>query len=247
MSKESIFLSLVIPSYNESSVLSSNLSKIIEYFIQKKYSFEIIVVNDGSSDFTAELVRSITVDNPSVKLINNKQNMGKGFSVKSGILSAQGEYILFSDADLSTPIQELSKLLPYFERGFDVVVGSRALKDSNIVLKQAALRQVMGKVFNYLVRFLGLADISDTQCGFKCFKRAPAQRIFSLQKLNGFCFDVEVLSIAKKLSYKIKDVPVVWVNRADSRVRICCDSLRMFRDLFKIKLKMLRGSYDVSK
>jgi len=247
LSKESIFLSLVIPSYNESSVLSSNLSKIIEYFIQKKYSFEIIVVNDGSSDFTAELVRSITVDNPSVKLINNKQNMGKGFSVKSGILSAQGEYILFSDADLSTPIQELSKLLPYFERGFDVVVGSRALKDSNIVLKQAALRQVMGKVFNYLVRFLGLADISDTQCGFKCFKRAPAQRIFSLQKLNGFCFDVEVLSIAKKLSYKIKDVPVVWVNRADSRVRICCDSLRMFRDLFKIKLKMLRGSYDVSK
>ena len=170
--------------------------------------------------------------------------MGKGFSVKSGVLAAEGQYILFSDADFSTPIEEMEKLVPHFTRGFDVVIGSRAMKNSKIVLKQAWFRQGMGKAFNRLARVLGLADINDTQCGFKCFSGNAAKKIFKLQRLRGFCFDVEVLSIAKRLGYKVREEPVVWVNRADSRVRIVRDSSAMFFDLLRIRLNILLGHYN---
>lgn len=152
------------------------------------------------------------------------------------MLAAQGKYLLFNDADFSTPIGELDKILPDFSQGYDLVIGSRALQSSSILQKQPWFRQNMGKVFNLLVRLLGLAKIKDTQCGFKCFTDSAAKDIFKLQKLDGFCFDVEVLNIAKQLGYKIKEVPVVWINRIDSRVGIVKDSLRMFFDLLRIKL-----------
>jgi len=241
-----VYLSLVIPSFNESDTLSKNLDKVYSYFSGKDYVFEIIVVDDGSTDSTKDLITGISKVRSNIKLISNIQNMGKGFSVKSGVLAACGEYILFSDADFSTPIEELEKFLPNFTQGYDIVIGSRSIKNSKVLLKQAWFRQSMGRIFNLLARLLGLADINDTQCGFKCFSSASAKRIFRLQRLNGFCFDVEVLNIAKRLGYKIKEEPVVWVNRADSRVRIIKDSLAMFFDLFRVRLNILSGYYNVS-
>lgn len=244
MAKEGIFISLVIPAYNESKVISDTINKTSAYFAKKNYDFEIIVVNDDSIDNTRELVSALTKNASFIKLINNKHNMGKGFSVKCGVLASRGDYILFSDADLSTPIEDLDKLMPYFAQGYDVVIGSRALKDSKILLKQPGLRQSMGKIFNLIVRLLGLATISDTQCGFKCFTRDAARKIFELQRYKGFCFDVEILYLAKFLGYRIKDIPVTWTNRIDSRVGIIKDSLKMFFDLFKIKADILRRLYN---
>ncbi len=241
-----IYLSVVIPAYNESKILSKNIEKVASCLSSKDYTFELIVVDDGSVDNTKDLITSMIQVNTNIKLMVNIKNMGKGFSVKSGVLAAQGKYILFSDADFSTSIEELEKLLPYFEQGFDIVVGSRAIRGANILLKQSWLRQSMGKVFNLLVRLLCLADIKDTQCGFKCFSRDAAGKIFPLQRFSGFCFDVEVLNIAKRCGYKIKEVPIVWVNRVDSRVGIIKDSLEMFLDLFKIRFNILRGFYNVT-
>jgi len=239
-------ISVVIPAYNEASVLYETLNKLADYFETKPYSFEFIIVNDCSTDQTADLVKSFSVTKSYVRLINNEHNRGKGFSVKEGILQAKGEYILFKDADLSTPPVELEKMLSELDHGYDVAIGSRALLESKLLIKQHWLRQSMGKIFNIFVKLFVLRGIKDTQCGFKCFKNKVAQRIFSLQRLTRFCFDVEILYIAKKLGYKIKEVPVSWVNRHDSRVRICCDSLRMFWDLFQIKKNDGLGLYEDS-
>jgi dolichyl-phosphate beta-glucosyltransferase len=171
------------------------------------------------------------------------RNLGKGASVKKGALLAQGDCVAFSDADLSVPIEEISRIMPFLGSGYDVVVGSRALAESNILKRQPWFRQTMGKIFNLLIRMFVLKGIKDTQCGFKCFKAGAAQRIFSLIRLNGFSFDVEALYIARLLGYAIKEVPVTWVNRKDSRVRLFRDSSRMFADLFRIKFNALRGLY----
>lgn len=245
MENRKVYLSLVVPSYNESGVLYKNIEKALIYFFNKGYVFEIIVVDDGSLDSTRELISEMAKEHPVIKFISNTQNMGKGFSVKNGVLAAQGEYILFSDADFSTPIEELETLMPNFVQGYDLVIGSRAMKDSKIILKQAWLRQSMGRIFNQLARLLGLANINDTQCGFKCFKKEAARRIFSLQRLNGFCFDVEILYIAKKLGFKIKEIPVSWSNRPDSRVAVLMDSLDMLVDLFRIRRNEWKGLYEV--
>lgn len=241
-----MYISVVIPAYNEASVICETLNKLADYFEKKQYAFEFIIVNDCSVDKTADLVKSFSIAKPYVKLINNKHNMGKGFSVKEGVLQAKGEYILFKDADLSTPPMELEKMLGELDDGYDVAIGSRALTESNLLIKQHWLRQSMGKIFNVFVKLFVLKGINDTQCGFKCFKKEAAQRIFSLQRLTRFCFDVEILYIAKKLGYKIKEVPVFWINRRDSRVRICCDSLRMFWDLFQIRKNDWLGAYEDS-
>ena len=246
MDCKKVYLSVVIPSYNESGILAKNIEKISSYLSSKDYVFEIIVVDDGSTDDTKDLINNMSRAYSNIKLIVNIQNMGKGFSVKSGVLAAQGEYILFSDADLSTSIEQLEKLLPFFGQGFDLVVGSRSMKDSVIILKQLWLRQNMGRVFNLLARLLCLTNINDTQCGFKCFNRDVALKIFKWQRLDGFCFDVEVLSIAKRRGYKVKEVPIVWINRADSRVKITRDSLKMFFDLFKIRFNILMGLYNAA-
>jgi dolichyl-phosphate beta-glucosyltransferase len=239
-----IYISVVIPAYNESKVISETLNKLTDYFDNKPYLFEFIIVNDCSTDQTAELVRNLSVAKPYIRLINNESNQGKGFSVKKGVLAARGNYILFKDADLSTPLIEVEKMLLLLADGYDLVIGSRALAGSKLILKQHWLRQLMGKTFNIFVKLLVFNGINDTQCGFKCFKKEAAQRIFSLQRLRRFCFDVEILYIAKKLGFKIKEVPVSWSNRSDSRVKIYHDSLSMFGDLFKIKVNSMLGRYN---
>ena len=242
MIENNIHISVIIPLFNESRVILDTLSKLNRYFAKQPYGFELIVVDDGSTDGTRDLINSLSQENPYIRLISNS-HMGKGASVKSGVLSASGDYILFTDADLSTPIEELGKLMPFFKDGYDVIIGSRAKKESNILRHQPIIRQAMGKIFNMLVRLFVLRGIKDTQCGFKVFRRQAAHKIFSLQRLNGFSFDVEILYIAKALGYKIKDIPITWINRIDSRVGIAKDSLKMFFDLFTIKANILRGYY----
>ncbi len=232
---EKIYLSVVIPAFNEEQKIGETLSKIELYLIEQDYSYEIIVIDDGSVDNTVELVKNFTAYNHSLRLLRNEGNKGKGFSVKRGILEARGEYILFSDADLSTPIEEIEKLIPWFGKGYDIVIGSRALPQSNIMIHQPFYREAMGRIFNIIVQILNIRGIKDTQCGFKCFRRDVAYQIFSKQTIRGFTFDVEVLYIASNLGNRIKEVPINWYNSPQTRVDVMSDPLKMFIDLLRIK------------
>jgi len=242
MTKEEIFISLVIPAYNEAEGIASTLERVSGYFSQKDYAFEIIVVDDGSTDNTREIIKNLSYNVPGVRLMGEDINKGKGFSIKQGMLQANGKYILFCDADLSTPIEELDKIVPFFAQGYDVIIGSRALQGPDL-LKQPFIRHSMGKIFNLLTRLLGLTRLKDTQCGFKCFSRDAAYDIFNRQRHDGFCFDVEILYLTGLLGYRVKDVPVKWFNRKDSRVKIIRDPLRMLFGLFSIKAHILLGTY----
>lgn len=238
-----IFLSVVIPTYNEERRIEESLNKIARYMEGHNFRYEIIIVDDGSYDKTVDIVKNFSTKNKSINLILNEKNRGKGYSVKKGILEANGGYILFSDADLSTPIEEIEKLLKYLQQGYDVAIGSRGVPDSDVRVHQPVYREFSGKIFNLIVRSTTLLEIRDTQCGFKCFKKDAAKAIFKRQRLDGFSFDVEILYIAKKLGYKIKEVPVVWINSDSSRVSLIKDSIQMFIDLLRIRLNDFKGVY----
>ena len=232
---EKIYLSVVIPAFNEEKRIRETLSKIELYLIEQDYSYEIIVVDDGSVDNTAELVKNSTTYNHSLRLLKNEDNKGKGFSVKRGVLEARGVYILFSDADLSTPIEEIEKLMPWFDKGYDIVIGSRGLPQSNIIIHQPFYRETMGRIFSIIVQILNIRGINDTQCGFKCFRRDVAYQIFPKQTIRGFTFDVEVLYIASNLGNRIKEVPIDWYNSPQTSVNAISDYLKMFIDLLRIR------------
>jgi dolichyl-phosphate beta-glucosyltransferase len=233
-------LSIVIPMYNEEYRISKTLYKIISYLDKEKYDYEIILVDDGSKDQTLNVIRKLTNDR--IRIISNTKNNGKGYVVRQGIMAAKKEWILFSDADLSTPIEELETIKNYIH-SHDVVIGSRALKDSNILVYQPFYRAWSGKIFNLIVKLLAVRGIQDTQCGFKIFSKDAAQKIFSKQRLNGFGFDVEVLYLARKYGYKIKEVPVTWIDDANTKVGLFKDSIRMFADILAIRLNNLKGKY----
>jgi len=236
-------ISVVIPAYNEEKDIKSTIESIYE-FLQDNFSdFEIIAVDDGSTDFTGKILGSLT--GLRLRVMHHGVNKGKGYSVKMGVQSAMKDYILLCDADLSTPLEEVNKLLDYIVRNYDIAIGSRALADSRITRRQGLLRSSMGKIFNLLVRLILFGGIRDTQCGFKCFKRDAAQKIFARQRVNRFCFDAEILYIAKRRGLKIKEVGVEWANRASSRVAILRDSLDMLADLFRVRANGRRGLYDV--
>lgn len=231
---QAITLSIVIPAYNEEQRIGPALRQIIDYLKGRKSTAEIIVVDDGSTDRTASLARSILTDWPLSRVISFEKNQGKGAAVKIGVLQARGELILLTDADLSTPIEELEKFWP-LAGDYEVVIGSRALPASDLRIRQSRLRENMGKFFNLLVRWLVLPDFKDTQCGFKLFKRQAAREIFSRLKTTGFAFDVEALLLARKLGYKIAEIPVVWTNSADSRVKLISSSVKMLLELIRIR------------
>lgn len=233
-------LSVIIPAYNEENRIGKTLKKIIGYLERKKYDYEIILVDDGSKDKTIGVVKSLK--NKKVRILKNKHNLGKGGSVKNGMLAAKKDYLLFSDADLSTPIEELEKFEKLKEK-HDILIGSRALKESDIKIKQPFYRILMGKVFNFIVNIVVIWGIKDTQCGFKLFRKEAAKKIFSKQTFNGFSFDVELLFIAKKYGYSIKEIPVMWINSTESKVNALKDSIMMFIDLLKIRVNNLRGKY----
>ncbi len=234
---EDIYLSVVIPAYNEEHRIGKSLCLITEYLDKKNFNWEIIVVNDGSKDKTKNVVEKFIEKHNNIFLIENTENGGKGDSVKKGVLNTRGKVILFSDADLSTPIKELDKLSIYLECGYDVVIGSRGLKNSKIVIPQFWIRQTMGKIFNLIVRLLLLPGVKDTQCGFKLFEKSVAKIIFSKLRIRGFAFDVEILYKAKKLKYKIKEVPIEWRNSPESKVHPIIDSLHMLFDIIRLKFR----------
>jgi dolichyl-phosphate beta-glucosyltransferase len=231
-----IFLSIVIPAYNEEERIGKTLRAICEYLARRDYAAEIIVVDDGSTDRTAEKAAEALRGMKNARIISRRLNAGKGYSVKEGILCSRGELVLFSDADLSTPIEELEKFLPWFQAGYDVVLGSRALPDSDIQIHQNFFRELMGKTFNMFVHFWLIKGIPDTQCGFKLFRGKTARTIFSRVRTKGFSFDVEALYLCLQSGYKIKQVPVCWRNSPPSKVRIFRSSVQMLLELIMIRL-----------
>ncbi|MDD3125775.1 MAG: glycosyltransferase family 2 protein [Candidatus Kapabacteria bacterium] len=231
---ESIFLSLIIPAYNEESRISGSLDKALEYFSRQDYSWEIIVVDDGSTDQTARIIENYNAKNPNITLIK-QVNIGKGSAVRNGMLAAHGKYRVFTDADFSTPIYELEKILPILSAGTDICIGSRSIDRSMVKEHQPFYREWMGKTFNKFVQLLVFKGIVDTQCGFKGFTASAAERIFSQAKINGFSFDVEVLFLAKLGKMTIKEVPIEWYNDERSKVNPISDSTRMFLELIKIR------------
>lgn len=248
-----VFLSVVIPCYDEMANLQKGVLDKVEHFLsKKKYSYEIIIVDDGSTDGSVELVKQFVKDNHNFRLIENL-HLGKAGAVTTGVLNAKGEYVLFSDMDQATPIEEIDKLLPYFEEEYDIVIGSR--KGSR---KGAPFtRIVMARGMMFLRHFLiGIKDISDTQCGFKMFKREASQKLFNkINKLHdnfkevfgsnvSAGFDVELLFLAQKMGYKIKEVPINWLYVETRRVNPIKDSIEGFFDLIRIKVKDLKGEYN---
>ena len=231
-----MFLSIVIPAYNEEKRLQSTLEKIYSYLKNKDYEYEIIVIDDGSSDRTARVALDSDLNKTGkLALLNNEKNKGKGFSVKKGILASRAEFLLFTDSDLSTPIEELDELFLSIQSGYDIVIGSRSIEGSDIRVHQPFYRELMGKIFHILVQMFVLKGFIDTQCGFKLFKGDIARNIANELRIDRFGFDVEMLYLAQKKNYKIKEMPVIWLNSPTSKVNPVFDSCRMFMDLLSIK------------
>ena len=209
---------------------------------ERGHGFEIVVVDDGSTDETAGIVKRLSSEEPRLRLVANEANMGKGYSVRRGILESKGDVVLFSDADLSTPIDEYDRLLEYLD-SYDLVIASRSLPDSNVVLHQPAYREMMGRMFNLMVQVLVLRGIIDTQCGFKLMRAEVGRDIAAYQRIDRFSFDVEMILVARRLGYRDIDVPVKWINSRGSRVHAVKDSFNMLLDLFRIKLYDIAGRY----
>ncbi len=237
-------LSVVIPAYNEEKRLPKTLKEVDKYLSAQDYHYEIVVVNDGSKDKTAEVVRKEIVHIKNLRLINNKENKGKGYVVRQGLLEARGDYRLFTDADNSTPIDQIEKCWPEFEKGFDIVVGSRDVKGAVLDPPQPFLRRFLGDGFKIYRKLVAdLWEIEDTQCGFKCFKKEAAENVLPLGRIDRFAFDPEILLIAKKLGYKIKEVPVYWKNDPQSKVK-ASSVIKMALDLIKLRINLLKNVYQ---
>ena len=244
-------LSLIIPAYNEENRLPATLSRIIDYLAERDSSYEIIVVDDGSRDGTREMVREFAATHSFVRLENyldengKPLNKGKGAAVRHGVLAAHGRDILFSDADLSTPIEEIEPLFAPIARGeCDITFASRALPGSKLSVHQPWYREWMGKTFNRFVQRIVNTDIVDTQCGFKAFRGDAARKIFSQARIDGFGFDTEIVFLANKYGFKVKEIPVTWQHRDDSRVSPLVAPFQMMGELLQVRLNDMRGLYD---
>jgi len=230
-------ISVVIPALNEARYINKTLKDCYEYFSRREAPFELIVVDDGSRDGTSGKVEEFAVSHHGgrhVKLIRNRVNRGKGYSLRRGVLQSRGNIVLITDTDLSTPLREFEKMSAFIPE-YDIVIASRGLKESKKLIRQTWLRGAMGRIFNLLVRTFLFDGYYDTQCGFKIFKGDAARYLFRKQKIRRFAFDIEVLGIAIKKGYKIKEVPVHWINRRETRVRIVRDSLDMFFSIFRLR------------
>lgn len=231
-------LSVIIPAYNEEERLPRTLGRIVKFFRQKRISFEIIVVNDGSADSSKAIVERYREKFEEISLIDYNRNMGKGYAVNQGVLNGTGDLFLFSDADLSTPIEEYEKLSRFINMGYHIVIGSRRIRGSDIKLRQPVHRRILGRGFGLLAEIILLKGIKDTQCGFKLFRNDIAKKAFAERKVNGFSFDAEILYIARKtFCARIKEVPVQWIDSAElSKVRAGKETFRMLRDLIRIRI-----------
>lgn len=236
------FLSLVIPVHNEEHRLPKALEQLSGFLEQQSYPAEILVVENGSSDRTVAVAESFQERMPYLRLLQEKAR-GKGLAVRRGMLEASGEYRMFCDVDFSMPIEEVNRFIPPVLPDLDVAIASREAK-GGIRYGEPPYRHLVGRVFNTMVRWLALPGLQDTQCGFKCFRGTVAQEVFQRQTLTGWSFDVEVLFIARRLGYRIVEIPIPWYFNAESRIRLAQDSYRMALDLMIIRWKGLRGRYD---
>lgn len=228
-------LSVVVPVYNEEKRIRKSILRLTGYLRRRYPSHEVIVVDDGSTDKTAEILAEIP-KRGEIRILRNERNHGKGYAVRQGVLAAKGGIIFFTDADLSTPVQEIGRFRRIFEKtDAQILIGSRSIRGAQIKIKQPCYRMSMGKVFNGFVRLLTPLRFGDTQCGFKGFGREAARKIFSSAKENRFAFDVEILLLARRYGFKVEEVPVAWVNSRKSKVRPIEDSARMFLDLVKLR------------
>lgn len=239
---EPIYLSIIIPAHNEAHRLPGTLDQILEFLKPQPYTAEILVVENGSQDDTLEIARSYAQRTAVVRALHG-ETRGKGLAVKQGMLAARGQFRFMCDADLSMPIQEISHFLPPELDDFDIAIGSRQAPGA-LRYDEPAYRHILGRGYNTLIRLLALPGLHDTQCGFKCFRGEVAEVLFSRQTLTGMSFDVEVLFIARRLGYRIVEVPIRWYFNPDSRVRLLQDSVHMGLDLITIRRNARRGVYD---
>jgi dolichyl-phosphate beta-glucosyltransferase len=233
-------LSVVIPAFNEVTRILPTLERIFAYMDRRHPDYEILVVDDGSTDGSAAAIESRFGSRRCLRVLSYGGNRGKGCAVRHGALQANGDVVLMSDADLSTPIEEIEKMLPLLQQGSDMVIGSRALAQSEIRKRQPFYREGGGKFFNLFVRLIVLPDFHDTQCGFKLFRREPLLPVLRRQQIDGFAFDVEMIALARALGLKVVEVPVIWINSPTSRVRMRA-AFRAFADLMLIRQRVRRA------
>ncbi len=236
--------SIIIPAYNEGARLGPALESVLSHADTNRWDAEVIVVDDGSQDDTADLVRRRAKENPSLHLLQNPGNHGKGYSVRNGMLNARGEILLFTDADLSAPIEQASKLFGAIESGADVAIGSRWLQPNLQTHRQSLLRQFYGRSFNLFLQLLLGLKFKDTQCGFKAFSRNAAVTLFSKQTIDGWGFDAELLYLASRLGLKVIEIPVVWSDAAGTRIHPLRDGLRMVQEAMLIRRNAFSGKYS---
>lgn len=236
-------LSVIIPAYNEEKRLPITLREVNKYLKRQDFESEIIVVSDGSTDKTVKVTKNLMAEINNLRVLEFEKKRGKGFGVKQGILEAKGDFRVFMDADNSTTIDQVEKMWPEFEQGFDVVLGSRDIKEALIAVPQPWFRRKLGDIFNLIVQVIsGLWGIWDTQCGFKGFTKKAAVDIFSKSVIDGFAFDVEVLMLAKKMGYRFKEIPVVWINDPQSKVKFK-SMVNMLIDVLKIRFNFMKNIY----
>lgn len=240
-----MYLSVIIPAYNEEKRLPKTLEEIDKYLRKQDYDYEILVVNDGSKDKTVEIAKGLISKIKNLIVTGYKKNRGKGYAVRFGMLEAKGDYRLFTDADNSTSIDHVEKIWPEFKKGFDIIIGSRDIKGAVLDPPQPWIRKlILGEGFKlYRKIIIGLWGIEDTQCGFKCFTKKATEKIFQKCRINRFAFDPEFLVIAKKLGYKIKEIPIYWKNDPESKVKFK-SIIKMALDLIKIRLNLIKRVYD---
>lgn len=238
--------SIIIPAYNESARLGATLDRVLNYLAAQHWDAEVVVVDDGSRDDTAEMVRARARTAPALRLIENPGNRGKGYSVRNGMLNATGDVRLFTDADLSAPIEEADKLFAAIHQGADVAIGSRWLQPDTQSQRQSLLRQFYGRTFNLLLRILLGLKFKDTQCGFKAFTRNSAHELFSKQTIEGWGFDAELLFLAQRSGLRVKEVPVVWSDAEGTRIHPLRDGLRMIAEVLAIRWNAVAGKYSRS-
>lgn len=251
------FLSVVVPAYNEARRLPANLQKIMEFLRQQSYTYEVIVVDDGSTDDTVALSQQAVANDPNARVIENP-HYGKGYTVRTGMLEAKGEVIVFTDADLAVPIDAVNTLIPFFTQGYDVVFGSREGGGHQQRVGEPTIRHIMGRVFNTLVQLFAIRGVEDTQCGFKALTYDATQDLFprllihdgsqgpiTVPMVTGF--DVELLFLANKLGYKMKEVPVTWYYGKESKVNNIRDSYLLLKDVLTVRWNDMRGRYAANK
>lgn len=237
-------LSIVIPAYNEAARIEQTLARVLQCVRERRWDAEVLVVDDGSSDGTAAIVQSYMQTAPELLLVQNDGNRGKGYSVRNGLLQAAGEIVMFTDADLSAPMEEAERLFAAIVAGADVAIGSRWLDRSRQTLHQPLYRRFFGRCFNALTRAVMGLPYADTQCGFKAFRRKAAQVIFRLQRVERWGFDPEILFIARKLGFRVEEVPVSWGHDERSKISYLRDGSRMLQDMATIRSNSLLGRYE---